>query len=69
MKNKLSLKDNTMNTVLLCLYVADPATFPTFQLVFSEKINISESVYYYFINIVDIKFLTYSPKLHHALLN
>ena len=44
MKNKLSLKDNTMNTVLLCLYVADPATFPNFQLVFSEKINISEFV-------------------------
>ena len=57
--NKLTLKDNAVYTVLLSLYVADPATSLASNLVlgpyFPGWLNIFLSLYYYLINIVNIK--------------
>ena len=67
LNHKLTLKDNTIYTVLLCLCVADPATFLASNTVLgtlfsSEKSFfyslLKKSLYYYLIYIVSIKILS-----------
>ena len=62
----LTLKDDTVHTVLLCLYVADPATPPPSDSVLGPSspsrtacwLTDCNSLHHYLINIVNIKILS-----------